>query len=224
MQANSSDSPSTLSTSDRLLEVAERLFAEKGYSGVSLRSITAAADANMAAVHYYFRSKQGLLQAIFERRAAALTAVRMKALDAALEEAGDGKPDVRKLLAAFVGPGVELAGSPEGETFNRLSAICSVDPDPDVRAIVFGVHDAVARTFTDALRRACPDIDATAFFVKLQCIFGSMMYIRTDNGRVDRLVPADEAMAAKADRAASLEHLLDFLAAGVEATPRRPSP
>lgn len=211
--------PPTHSTAERLIEVGERLFAEKGYNGVSLRSITATAGANMAAVHYYFRNKQGLLQAIFEHRAAGLTAARMAALDAVLQEAGDRPPDARKLIAAFVEPGVQLAGSPEGETFNRLSAICSVDPDPDVRAVVFGVHDDVARSFTEALRKACPGVDATAFFVKLQCIFGSMMYIRSDNGRVDRLVSPEDAQAAKADRAAVMSHLLDFLAAGVMATP-----
>lgn len=206
-----SDSP----TRERILEVAERLFAEKGYNGVSLRSITAAADANMAAVHYYFRTKEGLLRAIFESRAEPLTAARMAALQAVLDDAGDGPPDIRRLLAAFIGPGIRLLGSPEGATFNRLSAICSVDPDPAVRSVVFAVHDDVARLFVDSLRQACPDIDGAAFFIKLQCIFGSMMYIRADNGRVDRLVAAADARDTRASPDTLVEHLLDFLTAGM---------
>lgn len=210
-----SDNP----TRERILKVAERLFAEKGYNGVSLRSITAAAGANMAAVHYYFRTKEGLLRAIFEFRAEPLTAQRRTALQAVLDDAGDGAPDIRRLLAAFIGPGVRLLGTPEGATFNRLSAICSVDPDPVVRGVVFAVHDDVARLFVDALRQACPDIDGAAFFVKLQCVFGSMMYIRADNGRVDRLVATDDARQAKANPDALVEHLLDFLTAGMDARP-----
>lgn len=204
-------------TRERILEVAERLFAEKGYNGVSLRSITAAAGANMAAVHYYFRTKEGLLRAIFEYRAEPLTAARRQALQAVLEDAGTHPPDIRRLLAAFIGPGVRLLGSPQGATFNRLSAICSVDPDPVVRSVVFAVHDEVAQLFTDTLRQACPDIDGAAFFVKLQCVFGSMMYIRADNGRVDRLVAAGDARDAKANPDTLVEHLLDFLTAGMSA-------
>jgi len=207
-------------TRERILEVAERLFAERGYNGVSLRSITAAAGANMAAVHYYFRTKEGLLRAIFEYRAEPLTAARKTALQAVLDDAGQGPPDTRRLLAAFIGPGVRLVDSPEGATFNRLSAICSVDPDPVVRNVVFAVHDDVARLFTDALRQACPDIDGVAFFVKLQCVFGSMMYIRADNGRVDRLVAAEDARDARADPGTLVEHLLDFLTAGMAARRR----
>src|SRR5690606_29578115 len=204
-------------TRERILEVAERLFAEKGYHGVSLRSITAAAAVNMAAVHYYFRTKEGLLRAIFEHRAGPLTAERKKALLKALEEAGDGQPDIRKMLAAFIGPGIRLIISQEGDVFNRLSAICSVDPDPNVRNVVFAVHDDVAQMFVDALRRSCPDIDGTTLFVKLQCVFGSMMYIRADNGRVDRLVRPSEAQHAHQNPDEILEHLLDFLTAGMQA-------
>jgi len=212
--------PPTHSTAERLIEVGERLLAEKGYNGVSLRSITATAGANMAAVHYYFRTKEGLLRAIFEHRAGPLTAERKKALLDVLEEAGDGPPDVRKMLAAFIGPGVRLTDSPEGEVFNRLSAICSVDPDPSVRDIVFAVHDEVAQLFTDALRRACPHIDGNAFFVRLQCVFGSMMYIRADNGRVDRLVGSEEARHARRTPEEVLDHLLDFLTAGMQVAPK----
>ena len=55
-------------TRQALLDTAERLFAEHGYGATSLRRITAAADANLAAVHYHFGSKQDLFVALFRRR------------------------------------------------------------------------------------------------------------------------------------------------------------
>lgn len=52
------------------METAERLFAENGYDGTSVRDIAQAADVNVAMISYYFGSKEKLLQAIFEERTA----------------------------------------------------------------------------------------------------------------------------------------------------------
>jgi hypothetical protein len=45
-------------TKERLLAMAERLFAEKGYDGVSVREITHCAECNLAAINYYFGNKK----------------------------------------------------------------------------------------------------------------------------------------------------------------------
>jgi AcrR family transcriptional regulator len=47
-------------TRDRILDAAQHLFAEHGYEGTSIRDITIAAEANVAAVGYHFGSKEGL--------------------------------------------------------------------------------------------------------------------------------------------------------------------
>jgi AcrR family transcriptional regulator len=53
-------------TPDKILDVAEAMFAEAGYRAVSLRSITRACGVNIAAVHYHFGSKEVLLEQILE--------------------------------------------------------------------------------------------------------------------------------------------------------------
>jgi AcrR family transcriptional regulator len=58
-----------LSTKEQIVLAAERLFAERGYDGVSLREIGAAAGSgNNSAVQYHFGSKEQLVVAIFESR------------------------------------------------------------------------------------------------------------------------------------------------------------
>jgi AcrR family transcriptional regulator len=58
-----------LSTKEQIVQAAERLFAEHGVDGVSLRQIGAAAgNANNSAVQYHFGSKEQLIRAIFEYR------------------------------------------------------------------------------------------------------------------------------------------------------------
>ena len=58
------------SARERILAVAERMFAEHGMEGVGLRAITAAAKVNLASIAYHFGSKDGLLEALFAQRAA----------------------------------------------------------------------------------------------------------------------------------------------------------
>lgn len=54
-------------TPDRLRNIAQRLFAERGYAATSVRDITAKARANLGAVTYHFGSKEQLYQAILLR-------------------------------------------------------------------------------------------------------------------------------------------------------------
>ncbi len=53
-------------TRRRLLEVAARLFAERGRDGVTVREICSAADANVAAINYHFGDKLGLYSEVVE--------------------------------------------------------------------------------------------------------------------------------------------------------------
>ena len=50
---------------ERLLHMALRLFADKGFSKTSTREIAQAADVNIAAIKYYFGDKAGLYRAVF---------------------------------------------------------------------------------------------------------------------------------------------------------------
>lgn len=47
-------------TKERLLDAAECLFAEHGYTGTSLRMISQQASVNIASANYYFGGKEGL--------------------------------------------------------------------------------------------------------------------------------------------------------------------
>lgn len=51
---------------EKILEVAEKLFGERGFKGVSVRDITSEAKVNVSAINYYFGSKKGLYLAVFK--------------------------------------------------------------------------------------------------------------------------------------------------------------
>ena len=51
-----------------ILETAERLFLEKGFTATSTTQIAKAVGCNQALVHYYFRTKENLFNTIFEQK------------------------------------------------------------------------------------------------------------------------------------------------------------
>ena len=207
-------------TRERILAAAERLFARHGYSGTSLRAIMTQADVNTASVHYHFGGKEALLRAIFDLRVSSTNAERKALLDACERRASGRAPLLRELLEAFFGPAIRLSCTPDGRDFNQITALCSVDPEPAVRCIVFEAYDELAQRFLQLLRRTCPDLDETALFWKVSCLYGSMMYVRTQNGRVEHLMK-EHKPAVDAD--AILAELVDFVEGGFKAR-RRPAP
>ena|SRR5215212_3675363 len=52
----------------QIMEAAEKLFAEQGFAGTSVRDIAEAAHVNLAMISYYFGSKEKLIEAMFHHR------------------------------------------------------------------------------------------------------------------------------------------------------------
>ena len=101
--ATSDEAPSYTDGRDRLLDAAERLIALKGVDGVSLREITAAADhRNHSAIAYHFGDRNGLIEAIWQRRTEAVGRERA-ALMLDLQSGGRDR-DLRSLVEAYVVP------------------------------------------------------------------------------------------------------------------------
>ncbi|WP_223811074.1 TetR/AcrR family transcriptional regulator [Rhizorhabdus histidinilytica] len=91
----------------RLIVAAERLFAENGIDGASLRQIAAAAGfANNSAVQYHFGSKDGLLDAVFRYRMNQMEGERGELLVAAASRGLLG--DVKTLLQIICLPHLGL--------------------------------------------------------------------------------------------------------------------
>lgn len=86
-----SDPERSDSTRARLLSCARLLFARFGIDGVSVRDIVAAAGArNAASIHYYFGSKEALIEELVVGGAKRIDGYRNELLDAAEAEAQAG--------------------------------------------------------------------------------------------------------------------------------------
>ncbi|MEV6324679.1 TetR family transcriptional regulator [Nocardia sp. NPDC051787] len=140
-----------------LLDAGERLIAERGVD-VPLRDIAAAAgQRNNSAVHYYFDSRNGLIEAIVERRMNWLEQRRMQLL--AAHEADGGANDLPMLVAMLATPILELLRDDRVTHLGRFLEVVRTHPAvADARRLA-GADRAAVRiiaTRLDAALRGLP--------------------------------------------------------------------
>ncbi len=164
-------------TKERILDAAERLFAEQGFSGTSMRAITTAAGANLAAVNYHFGSKESLIDAVFSRRIRPINEERIQWLDR-LE--ADGEPSVEQIVEAFLAPPLRVSQDPvEGESLLHVAQMIGhATSRPDVRIKEMLIHqfDTIIERFTRALSRQLPDVDHAQLLWRFLFMIGAMAH------------------------------------------------
>jgi AcrR family transcriptional regulator len=143
------------STRERLLNIAEQRFGEGGYEGTSLRAITVAAAANIAAVNYHFGSKEALLRAAVARAMAPVNTERRRRLD---QLEAKGQPTAEQLIRAFVEPGLDLVlrRGERGPVVARFIGRIAFDPSQRIRELYAVESDPVEARYLTALQAALP--------------------------------------------------------------------
>jgi AcrR family transcriptional regulator len=137
------------------MDAAERLFAERGIDAVSLRTINTQAGYSVAALHYHFGTRDGLVKALLQRAQPAMFQQRATMV-AALE--AQAHPPVEAIVEALVYP--LTAGMLENFSASvaqlRFLVRLSFDRSPYLAKTL---EDSVA-LFRPLLRRALPQLDA----------------------------------------------------------------
>ncbi len=208
-------------TMQRILDSAERLFAEKGYSRTSLRAITSDAGVNLAAVNYHFGSKEELVRQVFQRKMAPLNRIRSDNIEQVLEQArGMGRrPAVKDLLRAFIDPTFELAlETPEGRSFIKLIIRSIADTDGTLSRNFIESAIPVLTVLHEAMCRALPTHEPRDVLFRLVTGMSTMgsMLMRLSS---DTTLPLFDEQGIKDFRqwATNKGKLIDFIAAGMEA-------
>lgn len=149
--AHMPDDGAPLERRERILDAAERVFAESGYHGTTLRQVAAAGGVQLSLLGYHFPSKLALYVAVFARRQH-VNEERLRLL----REIDDlGAPDaLDRIVAAFMDPVVALAE--DGAWYRRLVLREAADPSSMQRPVIRELFDPMAREFIAALRAALP--------------------------------------------------------------------
>ncbi|MEU1870872.1 AcrR family transcriptional regulator [Streptomyces ambofaciens] len=167
-------------TRTKILDAAEHLFAEHGYSGTSVRAITDLAGANLAAVGYHFGSKAELLAAVARRVTEPIIAAQSAGLDELLARTPD--PSVADLVEAFAGPLFDEmpAGDAGGARTSRLIVTILSDPAEEARSWTGPDEGAVGERYLAAFARALPGLSPQELLFRMRGIFAVTAVDRVD--------------------------------------------
>ncbi|MES2707748.1 MAG: TetR/AcrR family transcriptional regulator [Verrucomicrobiota bacterium] len=217
----------TEDTRGALLDAAERLFAENGLEGASVREITKAAKANLGAVNYHFGTKDGLILAVFSRRLKPINERRIAMLDTLEAKAGSQPLPLESVLNVFLRPMIEQQGSSlqDGQSFSRLMSRVFQEPNAQVEQLVYDQFGTIVKRINAALLRAVPDLPPEELFWRISFLFGSANHAidawsRFETNPFTHIPGAP--VPRTLDREALLQRLIDYAAAGIRATAGTP--
>jgi AcrR family transcriptional regulator len=208
--------PAECGTRTAILDAAERLFAANGFESTSLRTITAAAAANLGAVNYHFTSKDGLILAVLKRMFQPVNERRLRLLDEVEARAGGAAAPIEAILEALFRPPLELVSQPAGHGwyFPRLLAFCLTEPGAYLKPLIEEEFVLKTRRFLTALQRACPGLSKEETRWRLQFAVGAFIHTA---GHPQLLEITSEGLCNAGDHEAVLRRIVRFCAAGFRA-------
>jgi AcrR family transcriptional regulator len=188
-----------LRTRARLLDAALGLIAERGGDGVTLRELTDAAGANVAAVSYHFGSLKSLCDAAVER-------ALERYLDAQQEAVSTLGPEstLDELAAAFARPMMRaLAVGGRDLAVMRIVARAGIDP-PQGWDRFDARFDGIRAEVLRVLKANIPDVKNQELTLRTRCVAGMLNWLA--------LAPVGGELRSKSEK--QLERLLVPVIAG----------
>ncbi len=197
-----------------LLDVAEALFAEKGFESVAFRDITTKAKTNIAAVNYHFGSRAELLHLVMMRQLSPITEERLARLTALERHPSDSARRVEEILAALVQPlSQEVTKSElEDRLFYPLLGRIFSEQGRDVLPPVAAQFQEVTERFTSALARALPTLQTVELGCRFHFLSGGLIHLLT---HPDVLFGVTATRFGPVPMAEKFEHFIRHSAAGL---------
>jgi AcrR family transcriptional regulator len=179
-----------------ILDAAERIFATHGYDGASMRLIAKEAGVAQALLHYHFKTKEQLYQAIFRRRSTVINAYREARLQKLFNQ--KKKPTLEELIEVFQ-PSSETLFTDQhaGGFFAPMVSAISIGQDDRSKSLMEQFYDPIALRFIACFRQMVPGLsEASAVWAYLFAL-GARMQTNLRNDRAGRLSRSAGEMSEK---------------------------
>ncbi|RZT39068.1 TetR/AcrR family transcriptional regulator [Cupriavidus agavae] len=199
-------------TAQRILEIAERLFAEQGVEQVPLRQIVVeSGQRNRSALHYHFGSREALVSHLLNRRLHEVNRVRHRYLD---ELEASGRPiDIHAVVQATVYPLVEVVLQTSwGTNYLQVLAQTTFSPALLNKGLVDKTAMSALYRVRDHIHALLPGMPRDVLRLRMIWFMDTVVYSLAhwvrERGKRNRAAPP-------------VEELVDFCAAALEG-PRKP--
>lgn len=198
----------------RLLDAAEQLFAEKGFESVSVRDVTQAAKANVAAVNYHFGSRDGMIALVVARYVTPINQERLARLDALEKKWGAKAVPLEEIIDAFVRPVVGIVRKSElsERLFCKLVGRIFALQGEGLPVAVEEQMKVLITRFMRALGKALPTLSQEELVWRMHFVVGSMIHMLMNQEMLHRL---SNGVSGAPSMEATLGRFIRFAVAGV---------
>jgi AcrR family transcriptional regulator len=201
---------STPETKEQILIAAERLFAEHGFAGTTLRNVVSEAGVNLAAVNYHFGSKEALFGAVVARFARPVVERELELLSEL--KLGSALPSIEALLNAVVQPSLEILSQGEDARLVRAKFMgrCRTEPEP-IQSIAYAEFAVATEAFLDMFQRVLPEQPRSQLGWKFDLVISTLVRVLMEAGKPYALLRSNRPE----DIEAATQQLVAFLSPGM---------
>ena len=200
-------------TKTRILDAAEKLFAERGFSETSLRLITSKAEVNLASVNYHFGSKKELIRAVLAR----YLDVFMPAASSEIMslQSSDKDASLNDIFSTLVKPLLDLnqLRSEGTRTFLQLLGRGYIESQGHLRWFISTHYGDHLSQFVKAVADSAPHIPPAEMFWRLHFTLGTVVFTMASADALTEIAAAD--FGEHNDIEAVIRKVIPYLSAGV---------
>jgi len=200
-------------TREKILDAAEVLIIEHGFAATSLRAIASSANVNLAATHYHFGSKNGLLAAVFHRRMEPITQARLQALSRL--EMNEEPITVKAILKAFMNPFYHPDNRELLHTLPSLIGRLHGEPESLTKPILEQEFAEMADRYIGLIGSILPNLPADELRWRFHFTVGAMIQLLRFHSPL-WLEPTPNAHSNNEEFMRGLDLFIDYATAGIE--------
>ncbi|MAB92494.1 MAG: TetR family transcriptional regulator [Alteromonas sp.] len=200
-------------TKTDILDAAELLFSQYGFTQTSMREITTQANVNLASVNYHFGSKKNLIQSVLKRYFDILmpeVALCLKSLSPSM-----GTRGIAELLESLIPPMLKLNTlGPNGTAiFVQLLGRGYNETQGHLRRFIMTNYGETVRALVASIQRCLPELPEEELFWRLHFAMGSFVFSMASSQALTEIAESDFHKQVEIEEVIS--HLVPFVAQGL---------
>ncbi len=200
-------------TKTRILDAAEKLFAERGFSETSLRLITSKAEVNLASVNYHFGSKKELIRAVLARYLDVFMPVA--STEIVRLQTSNKNASLNDIFSILVEPLLDLNKlRAEGtSTFLQLLGRGYIESQGHLRWFITTHYGEHLDLFVKAVAESAPHIPPAEMFWRLHFTLGTVVFTMASADALIEIAAADFGEQNNIETV--IRKVIPYLSAGV---------
>jgi AcrR family transcriptional regulator len=200
-------------TTTRILDAAEKLYAQHGRDAVTVKAIAGAAGVDSPLVNYYFGDAQAVFKAVFQRKSAVINEIRDRRMSEYWARNKD-RLTVEGVFDAFLRPSIQTVAD-DPAYWTDYAAIVSYTNSSHFggRELMRDAFDVTVHHFIDMLKALAPEVPARDIYWLYHHVSASLTLALAQTGRIDVLSKGE---CRSADLMAALDSMVRVFSAGFE--------